>query len=194
MKRWFAAFPIVWLILGAGPASFAQDKLPAYPRVILETTEGTILLELDGRRAPVTVKHFLALVESGHYDGTIFHRVIPNFMAQAGGFDRDFVNREPEGMLFNESGNGLKNLRGTIAMARTAEPHTANTQFYINIADNRSLDPQANRWGYAVFGYVIEGMEVVDKIATIPTGPGGKFSQDVPVSAVIIESATRSDP
>ncbi len=194
MKRWFAAFPILWLILGVGPTPLAQDEIPAYPRVKLDTTEGTILLELDGRRAPVTVRHFLDLVESGHYDGTIFHRVIPNFMAQAGGFDRDFASREPEGMLFNESGNGLKNLRGTIAMARTAEPHTANAQFYINIADNRSLDPQPNRWGYAVFGYVIEGMEVVDKIATIPTGPGGKFSQDVPVSAVIIESATRADP
>lgn len=183
----------VVLILGIGLASLAQDDVPAYPRVKLETTEGPILLELDARRAPLTVRHFLGLVESGQYEGTIFHRVIPNFMAQAGGFDRDFEPRETDDTLFNESGNGLRNLRGTVAMARRGEPHTANAQFFINIADNRSLDPQADRWGYAVFGYVIEGMEVVDKIAAMRTGPGGKFSQDVPVVPVIIESAARAD-
>lgn len=184
---------LAFLISSFGLASMAQDNVPAYPRVKLETTEGTIVMELDGRRAPLTVENFLALVESGYYDGTIFHRVIPNFMAQAGGFDRDLERKEPDDRLFNESGNGLTNLRGTVAMARLAEPHTANAQFFINVADNRSLDPQPNRWGYAVFGYVIEGMEIVDKIATMQTGPGGQFKQDVPVVPVIIETATRAD-
>ena len=184
---------VTFLTLACGGMAFAQDDIPAYPRVKLETTEGTVLMELDGRRAPLTVKHFLALVESGYYDGTIFHRVIPNFVAQAGGFDRDFKRTESDAKLVNESGNGLTNLRGTVAMARLQEPHTANAQFFINLADNRSLDPQSNRWGYAVFGYVVEGMDVVDKIAEIPTGPGGRFAQDVPVVSVIIERATRAD-
>lgn len=172
----------------------ADDELPAYPRVTLATTEGNIVLELDSRRAPLTVRHFLTLVESGLYNGSIFHRVIPNFMIQAGGFNRDFEALEEEDTLFNESGNGLTNLRGTIAMARLAEPHTANAQFFINVADNRSLNPRSDRWGYAVFGYVIEGMEVVDAIAAVRTGPGGRFSQDVPVAAIVIESASRTDP
>ncbi|MDX1482830.1 MAG: peptidylprolyl isomerase [Woeseiaceae bacterium] len=171
----------------------AQDELPSYPRVALETTEGRILLELDARRAPLTVRHFLDLVESGYYDGTIFHRVIPDFVAQAGGYDRDLVLQEGDDSVVNESGNGLRNLRGTVAMARLEDPHTANAQFFINLADNRSLDPQSSRWGYAVFGYVIEGMDVVDAIAALPTGPGGPFQQDVPVVRVVIESANRVD-
>lgn len=172
---------------------FAQEDVPAYPRVTLETTEGSIVLELDGRRAPLTVMRVLSLVEAGYYDGTIFHRVIPNFMVQAGVVDRDFVSRETAETLVNESGNGLRNLRGTVAMARLEYPHSANAQFFINIADNRSLDPKSDRWGYAVFGYVIEGMDVADKIAEMRTGPGGQFTQDVPVVPVIISSAKRSD-
>jgi cyclophilin family peptidyl-prolyl cis-trans isomerase len=190
MQKFIAA----GLLVGFGAIALAQDNVPAYPRVLLDTTEGKITLELDGRRAPLTVTRFLALVDSGHYDGTVFHRVIPNFMAQAGGFDRDLENRETEDTLVNESGNGLRNLRGTIAMARLAEPHTANAQFFINVADNRSLDPQADRWGYAVFGTVIEGMEIVDTIAETRTGPGGQFSQDVPVVPIIINRAVRADP
>lgn len=185
-KTIFTLFVFAW----AGVAS-SQDGAPAYPRVELKTTEGTLVMELDRRRAPLTVAHFLDLVDAGYYEGTIFHRVIPNFVAQAGGFNRDFERMESDAQIVNESGNGLTNLRGTIAMARLAEPHTANAQFFINIADNRSLDPQPDRWGYAVFGYVVEGMDVIDKIAEIPTGPGGRFSQDVPVAAVIIESARR---
>ena len=171
----------------------AQDDLPAYPRVTVQTTEGTMVLELDARRAPLTVRRFIGLVDAGYYDGTIFHRVIPNFMIQAGVVDRDFVSRETDDTLVNESGNGLKNLRGTVAMARLAEPHTANAQFFINIADNRSLDPRGDRWGYAVFGYVVEGMDVADKIAAMRTGPGGQFTQDVPVVPVIIDSAKRGN-
>lgn len=173
----------------------AQDaeQLPAYPRVSLETTEGTIVLELDSRRAPLTVRHFLKIVEDGGYSETIFHRVIPNFIIQAGGFDRDFESQEGDESIVNESGNGLKNLRGTVAMARLSEPHTANAQFFINVADNRSLDPQTDRWGYTVFGYVIEGMDIVDTISMQRTGPGGQFSQDVPVVPVIIQRAVRAD-
>lgn len=181
------------LLLLIPAALCAQEELPSYPRVALETTEGRILLELDARRAPLTVRHFLELVKSGHYDGTIFHRVIPNFVAQAGGYDRDLKPVEEDATLVNESGNGLGNLRATVAMARLQEPHTANAQFFINLADNGNLDPQSSRWGYAVFGYVIEGMEVVEAIAELPTGPAGPFDQDVPVVRVIIEKAERVD-
>lgn len=181
---------LVSLLMTIAVTVSAQDDLPDYPRVRLETTEGTILLELDGRRAPITVRHFVDLVKEGYYDGTIFHRVIPGFVAQAGGYNRDLKSVEKEASIVNEAGNGLRNLRGTVAMARFEEPHTANAQFYINLADNRQLDPQGDRWGYAVFGYVVEGMDVADAIAELPTGPAGEFAQDVPVVRVIIEKAT----
>lgn len=179
------------LSLLAGPV-VADDGVPPHPQIVLETTEGNILLELDGRRAPLTVANFLKLVDDGYYDGTIFHRVIPDFMVQGGGYTRDLELREPDGGIPNESGNGLPNLRGTIAMAREADaPHSAMAQFYINVADNKSLNPRASGWGYAVFGYVIEGMDVADKIAAAPSGPAGPFSQDVPVAAIVIEKAYR---
>src|SRR5690606_14956463 len=145
-------------------AGAADDEAPARAHVKLETTEGAIVVELDGRRAPLTVRHFLELVDAGYYDGTIFHRVIPGFIIQGGGYTRDLKQKESSDSIPNESGNGLQNLRGTLAMARLAEPHTANTQFFINVVDNASLNPRPDRWGYAVFGYVIEGMEVADKI------------------------------
>jgi len=172
--------------------AMAQETVPAHPYVKLETSEGDILLELDGRRAPLTVANFLALVDEGYYDGTIFHRVIPNFMIQGGGYTPGLKLKEPsEGLLFNESGNGLRNLRGTVAMARTDEPHSAKAQFFINVNDNKSLNPQPDRWGYAVFGVVIEGMDVVEKIAEMPTGPQGNFTKDVPLIPVIIKKASR---
>ena len=172
--------------------SVAQEKVPAHPYVKLETSEGDILLELDGRRAPITVANFLKLVDDGYYDGTIFHRVIPDFMIQAGGYTPGLENIEPgEGLIANESGNGLRNMRGTIAMARLPEPHTAKAQFFINVVDNNSLNPQPDRWGYAVFGYVVEGMEVADKISRVRTGPQGQFSQDVPIVPIIINKASR---
>jgi cyclophilin family peptidyl-prolyl cis-trans isomerase len=175
-------------------AAAAEKDGPAHPHVRFETTAGTILMELDGRRAPLTVAHLLQLVDSGYYDGTVFHRVIPGFMIQGGGYTRDLKQKEPDDQTIpNESGNGLQNLRGTVAMARLAEPHTANAQFFINVVDNGSLNPRPDRWGYTVFGYVIEGMDVVDKIAGVPTGPAGSFDKDVPVSPVIIEKATRVD-
>jgi len=170
----------------------AADEVPAHPHVKFETTAGPILMELDGRRAPLTVGHILELVDNGYYDGTIFHRVIPGFMIQGGGYTRDVKLKEAgEKSIPNESGNGLQNLRGTVAMARLADPHTANAQFFINVVDNGSLNPRPDRWGYTVFGYVIEGMDVVDKIAAVPTAPAGEFDKDVPVAPVIIEKASR---
>ena len=160
-------------LLTLSTAGLAQDRVPAHPHVQFETTEGKIVLELDGRRAPVTVGNFLELVDSGYFDGTVFHRVIADFMIQGGGFMQDLKPKEPEGFVFNESGNGMTNMRGTIAMARTSDPHSAKAQFFINVKDNDSLSPQPDRWGYAVFGYVIEGMDVVDTISKVRTGPGG---------------------
>ena len=177
------------LILPA--AGLAQDRVPAHPHIKFETTEGTIVLELDGRRAPVTVRNFLELIDGGHFDGTVFHRVIADFMIQGGGFTPDLKPKEPEGYIFNESGNGMLNMRGTIAMARTNDPHSAKAQFFINVKDNTSLDPRPDRWGYAVFGYVMEGMDVVDAIANARTGPGGRLTRDVPVVPVVVKKASR---
>ena len=187
------AFLSLLVVILVSPA-LAQDKVPAHPHILLETTEGNILLELDGRRAPITVGNFLEYVDSGFFNGTVFHRVIPEFMIQGGGYDRDLKLKEPKGeevSIVNESGNGLTNLRGTIAMARLSDPHTAIAQFFINVVDNRALDPQPERWGYAVFGYVLEGMDVADKIANVRAGPAGPFNSDVPVAAVIITKASR---
>jgi cyclophilin family peptidyl-prolyl cis-trans isomerase len=185
------------VLLLAFCAVFAQaaDPVPAHPYVKLETSEGNIVLELDGKQAPLTVGHFLGLVDSGFYDGLSFHRVIPGFMSQGGGFTPGLKRKEDDGTIPNESGNGLSNLRGTIAMARTGDPHSANSQFFINVADNQRLDPTKQafngRWGYTVFGQVIEGMEVVDKIVSVQTGPQGPFQSDVPVVPIIIKKASR---
>ena len=159
--------------------------------VKLHTNHGIITLELDAEKAPVTVANFLAYVESGHYDNTVFHRVIDGFMIQGGGFEPG-MNQKPTGeQIKNEADNGLKNERGTIAMARTQAPHSATAQFFINIADNDFLNykaPNANAWGYCVFAKVVEGSEVVDKIKGVKTGSSG-FHQDVPKEDVIIERA-----
>ncbi len=154
--------------------------------IIIQTSEGNITLHLDGRRAPITVNNFLELIKKDYFNGTVFHRVIPNFMIQGGGFDKNLIDLESTNSIPNESGNGLSNLRGTISMARTSEPHSANAQFFINTKDNRSLNPKSGNWGYAVFGSVIDGMDVVDKISKKPTGPKGRFSKDVPIESIII--------
>ena len=159
--------------------------------VKLHTNHGIIILELDAEKAPVTVANFLAYVESGHYNNTVFHRVIDGFMIQGGGFEPG-MNQKPTGeQIKNEADNGLKNERGTIAMARTQAPHSATAQFFINIADNdflnfKSADLQG--WGYCVFGKVSDGMDVVDAIRKVKTGSSG-FHQDVPKEDVIIERA-----
>jgi cyclophilin family peptidyl-prolyl cis-trans isomerase len=172
--------------------ALAQDKVPAHPYIKFETTEGDIIVELDGRRAPITVANFLKLIDDGYFDGLIFHRVIPDFMIQSGAYTPGLILKETdEGMIFNESGNGLRNARGTIAMARTENPHSGKAQFFINLNDNKSLNPQPDNWGYAVFGYVIEGMDVADQIAAVPTGPQGSLPRDVPVIPIVIKKASR---
>jgi peptidyl-prolyl cis-trans isomerase B (cyclophilin B) len=159
--------------------------------VKLHTNHGVITLELDAEKAPVTVANFLAYVEAGHYNNTVFHRVIDGFMIQGGGFEPG-MNQKPTGeQIKNEADNGLKNERGTIAMARTQAPHSATAQFFINVADNDFLNhrsPDLQGWGYCVFGKVSEGMDVVDAIRKVKTGSSG-FHQDVPKEDVIIERA-----
>tara|TARA_B100000029_G_C17598058_1_gene964884 strand:+ start:4010 stop:4513 length:504 start_codon:yes stop_codon:yes gene_type:complete len=159
--------------------------------VILETTVGAIELELDDINAPNTVANFIKYVEAEHYDGTIFHRVIPDFMIQGGGMKTGMIESRTLDAIENEATNGLKNLRGTIAMARTQDPHSATAQFFINLKDNGFLDHTEKSiagWGYAVFGKVSMGMEVVDQIASVKTGSAGHH-QDVPLEEVIINKA-----
>lgn len=183
MKKSLAALVLVL----ASTFALAADKVPAHPHILVETTMGDLKFELDGKAAPITVGHFLGLVESGFYDGLIFHRVIPGFMAQAGGYTPGLEVKEDDTKIPNESGNGVSNMRGTIAMARTGDPHSANSQFFINVVDNNRLDPGNNRWGYTVFGYVIEGMDIVDQIVAVKTGPQGKLRSDVPVVPIVIK-------
>lgn len=166
--------------------------LAADPRVELKTNMGSITLELYPDKAPKTVENFLQYVKEGFFKGTIFHRVIPNFMVQGGGFSVDLVQKKTRAPVQNEANNGLKNDIGTIAMARTSDPHSATAQFFINHKNNDFLNftaPSPQGWGYTVFGKVIKGMDVVNKIAAIETGPTGPFASDVPRKAVVIEDA-----
>ena len=175
----------------AAPATPAPAKA-ANPRVELDTTLGKIVIELDPEKAPKTVANFLAYVKSGHYDGTIFHRVIPGFMIQGGGFTPDMKQKSTQPPIPNEADNGLKNKRGTLSMARTNDPMSATSQFFINVNDNRSLDhtgKSAGGWGYAVFAKVVEGMDVADKIVSVPRGNRGPYG-DVPNTTVEIKKAT----
>ena len=188
MTRPFLALALAASVLGAAPA-LAQ-------KVELDTTAGKIVLQLDAAAAPKTVENFLAYVKSGHYDGTQFHRVIPGFMIQGGGYTADFAQKPTRAPVKNEaeqaSKAGLVNAPGTIAMARTSDPHSASAQFFINVADNKFLnyrEPTVQGYGYTVFGKVVEGMDVVEKIAKAPTGAGGPFPKDVPAEKVLIRSA-----
>ena len=162
-------------------------------KVLMETTMGNITVELDAEKAPVTVGNFLTYVDDGFYNGTIFHRVIKGFMIQGGGFTPDYEKKETRDPIKNEGFNGLENNRGTIAMARTGDPHSATAQFFINHKDNGFLDGDeaAYKWGYAVFGKVTDGIDVVDAIANAATGSGGPFNKDVPKEAVIINKMSR---
>lgn len=164
----------------------------AAPRVKLATSAGDIVIELDPAKAPKTVENFLAYVRKGHYKGTIFHRVIPGFMVQGGGFDAAMAQKPTEKPIENEANNGLKNDKYTLAMARTPHPHSASAQFFINVNNNAFLNhtaPTQQGWGYAVFGKVVEGMDVVDKIAAVPTGDKG-MHQNVPLTPITINAAT----
>ena len=160
--------------------------------ILMTTTVGSMTLELDADNAPKTVENFLSYVSDGFYDGTIFHRVINNFMVQGGGFTADMEQKAPQAPIENEANNGLENARGTIAMARTQDPHSATAQFFINVQDNDFLNHTGENmqgWGYAVFGKVTDGEDVLDKIRCVQTGSQAGH-QDVPVEPIIIESVT----
>lgn len=172
--------------------SYSLFAAPVF--VKMETNQGDIILELDPEKAPLSVKNFVQYVNDGFYDGTIFHRVISSFMIQGGGFDEDLNRKTTREPITNEADNGLKNSRGTIAMARLPSPHSATAQFFINVQDNLSLDYSGKQngrtWGYAVFGKVIQGMDVVDKIRFTHTGPNPPFQKDVPIKTMRIEKVT----
>lgn len=172
-------------------AATAMPVLAENPKLTMETSLGAITVELDAEKAPKTVKNFMAYVEEGFYDGTVFHRVIDGFMIQGGGFTEDMSRKDTHDPVENEADNGLKNLRGTLAMARTNQPHSATAQFFINLVDNGFLDfREKNRrgWGYTVFGKVTDGMDVVDKIAKLATTAKPNGMRDVPIELPVIKS------
>jgi len=174
----------------------AADRA-ANPQVEMKTSLGTIVLELYPDKAPLTVENFLQYVKDGHYQGTLFHRVIPGFMIQGGGFGPDFKQKATRSPVKNEAANGLKNAMGTISMARTSDPHSATAQFFINVADNDMLNfrfPTQEGYGYTVFGKVVKGVDVVQRIVQVPTGPGPAPHANVPVKPVVIESARLLQP
>ena len=187
--RHFAAIAALALggISATSPSTQADDTDP--PQVVFETSHGSFILELDQGAAPETVENFLTYVRDGFYDGTIFHRVIAGFMVQGGGFNEEFKQLQMRSPIRNEADKGGTNDRGTIAMARTSDPHSATAQFFINVADNDFLNhrnPTPQGWGYAVFGRVVEGMDTVDRIAAVATGSRDMF-QDVPQEMVVIQ-------
>lgn len=203
MKRMIAASLMTFAIAGmlsaqdeVAQGEVAEDQVARGPRVMLETNRGAIEIELFSDKAPKTVENFLQYVRDGFYDGTIFHRVIPSFMIQGGGYGADMNKKTTRPDIQNEANNGVRNEIYTVAMARRGDPHSANSQFYINVNNNQSLDhrdPRGSGWGYAVFGKVVSGREVVDAIAITPTGSKGGMG-DVPSEPVIIEKAFVVEP
>ena len=181
---------ITRMLIGIVCLSVSSHALAEPQKVLIKTSMGEITVELDADKAPLSVANFLAYVDAGFYDGTIFHRVIPDFMIQGGGLDVNLEKKSTLEPVENEARNGLKNVRGSIAMARTADPHSATAQFFINLKDNGFLNQSGNRWGYAVFGRVHEGMDVVDAIAAVDTG-SRSGRRDVPRETVLIESVKR---
>ena len=170
--------------------NIAIDPTNIYPKVKLETSLGIIIVELDRVKAPITVDNFLTYVVTGEYNNTIFHRVVESFIVQGGGYDADFVPKKTNDDIFNESGNGLKNEIGTIAMAKENRPHTANRQFFFNVNDNTNLDP-GRRWGYAVFGAIVEGDEVLEAMANVKTDYNDALGwENVPLEPVMLIKAT----
>jgi len=183
----FATF-FITMVCGNTVTAAAQN-----PQVVFSTTKGDMVIELYVDKAPISVKNFLAYVDNGFYDGVIFHRVIPGFVIQGGGFSPEMAKKTTKAPIKNEADNGLKNLRGTLSLARTQVVDSATTQFFINLQDNAALDHQAGNFGYAVFGKVVEGMDVVDTIAGVPTSNHDHY-RDVPTIPVIIKKATRKKP
>jgi peptidyl-prolyl cis-trans isomerase A (cyclophilin A)/peptidyl-prolyl cis-trans isomerase B (cyclophilin B) len=180
------------LLLGLWAIAFCVTAQAANPQVELQTNKGTIVIELYPDKAPATVENFLRYVNAGYYNGTIFHRVIPGFMIQGGGYNKAYDKKQTDKPVRNEADNGLKNEIGTVAMARTNDPHSATSQFFINVANNGFLDyrsPTTRGYGYTVFGKVIKGMGVVNEIANAPTSAAGPFRKDVPVDMVTIQQA-----
>ena len=198
-SRLLAAAAALWLSAGM-PTPLADDDI-GNPKVLMKTTDGEITIELFADKSPITVENFLSYVDAGHYDGTVFHRVIPNFMIQGGGFTATLEEKETGDPIVNESINKLHNTRGTLAMARTSDPDSATTQFFINQRSNLRLDWAGGKDGYTVFGEVVEGMQVVDIIALSETNSaralttqGPTVFQDVPVKPVVIISMSRINP
>jgi cyclophilin family peptidyl-prolyl cis-trans isomerase len=185
--RLVALLLLVLASLGLGTGSARADNGPT--RVRIDTNLGSFTILLETTRAPLSTQNFIEYVRSGHYDGTVFHRVINGFVIQGGGFDEKGVQKPTRPNVANESGNGLSNRRGTVGLARAEPAHSGNAQFYVNLTDNDSLDPTPLRWGYAVFGHVVEGMDVVDKIGGVATGAVGTFAKDAPLDAVVIRHA-----
>jgi cyclophilin family peptidyl-prolyl cis-trans isomerase len=177
------------LIALVSATAAAQQSSSLAPRVRIETTHGDFVLELDAVRAPLTSENFLRYVRDGFYDGTVFHRVIPNFVVQGGGYDAALTKRQAGAPIPNESGNGLSNRRGSVGLAREDSPHSGSSQFYINLLDNAGLDPLPSRWGYAVFGRVVEGMSVIDRIAYLRTETVAAVGADFPVERPMIKRA-----
>ena len=183
-------FSLVLLITPTHAKNIAIDPTNIFPKVKLETSMGVIIVELDRVKAPITVDNFLTYVITGEYNNTIFHRVVEDFIVQGGGYDVDFTPKKLNKNIINESGNGLKNEVGTIAMAKENRPHTANRQFFFNINDNTNLDP-GRHWGYAVFGTIIEGEEVLEAMAKVKTDYNEIIGwEDVPLEPVILLKAT----
>jgi peptidyl-prolyl cis-trans isomerase A (cyclophilin A)/peptidyl-prolyl cis-trans isomerase B (cyclophilin B) len=180
----------------APPMARADDATPSNPEVRVTTNMGSFVIELYPDRAPLTVADFLRYVKEGFYTNTLFHRVVANFVIQGGGHDANppYDLKPTYPPVNNESGNGLQNKRGAVGLARAAGAHTGNAQFYVNIVDNPELDPLPTRWGYAVFGQIVEGMDVVDRIGVVPTGTFGPFKADAPVKAVVIQSIALITP
>jgi peptidyl-prolyl cis-trans isomerase A (cyclophilin A) len=188
LKRILSVCTLFIFLFSGIIAAAAADRPAKNPVVLMETSMGNVKIQLDPKKAPISVQNFLDYVKSGSYNGTIFHRVIPGFMVQGGGFTADMKQKATKPPIKNEGGNGLKNDRGTIAMARTGDPNSATAQFFINVANNDSLNrPSPDGFGYAVFGKVMEGMNVVDKIVQVPTGYKMGM-RDVPVAPVLIKS------
>jgi len=190
MSSTFTKFPLrlaAALLVLALPLAAAKAAEP--PRVMLETSLGDFVIQLDTERAPLTSANFLQYVKEGFYNGTIIHRIENNFVVQGGGYDTAYKSKATRGQVVNESGNGLSNKRFTVGLARTGSPHSGTSQFYVNLADNEVLDPNPARWGYAVFGKVVDGFEVVDHIGQQPTGDIATFKASAPLTQIVIRRA-----
>jgi peptidyl-prolyl cis-trans isomerase A (cyclophilin A) len=199
LRTWMPAVLLLASLL-AHPSAFAADApaTPAAsgppPRVRVSTSMGDFTIELAPDRAPLTVANFLRYVKEGFYSGTVVHRVIANFVIQGGGHEAgDYKLKPTHASIFNESGNGLQNKRGAVGLARSEPAHSGNSQFYVNLVDNPDLDPMPTRWGYCVFGHVVEGMDVIDRIGVAATGAAGPFKSDAPLTPIIIQKVTLLD-